>query len=48
VFPSDGARFTAPFQASNRQGGWAATAKWAAADFTGDGETDLLGIWTCA
>jgi hypothetical protein len=45
VFPSDGARFTLPFQASNRNGGWSATAKWAAADFTGDGETDLLAIW---
>jgi hypothetical protein len=45
VFPSDGVRFTAPFQASKRNGGWGDTVKWAAADFTGDGETDLLAIW---
>ncbi len=45
VFPSDGAHFTAPFHASKRNGGWSPSAKWAAADFTGDGNTDVLAAW---
>ncbi len=45
VFPSDGAHFSAPFHASKRNGGWSAGAKWAAADFTGDGSTDALAAW---
>ncbi|MGH8034343.1 MAG: FG-GAP repeat domain-containing protein, partial [Lysobacterales bacterium] len=45
AFPSDGAHFTAPVHVSTRNGGWARGAKWAAADFTGDGLTDVLAIW---
>jgi hypothetical protein len=45
VFPSDGSRFGASTRPSVRDGGWAATAKWAAADYNNDGVTDLLAVW---
>lgn len=45
VFPGDGAKFTRSHRASHRAGGWADTGKHAAADFNGDGLTDILTAW---
>jgi len=45
VFPSDGSQFGRPNHPSGRDGGWGDNVKWAAADFNGDGTTDLASIW---
>ncbi|MCX7042002.1 MAG: VCBS repeat-containing protein [Gammaproteobacteria bacterium] len=45
VFPSDGNQFGRPNHPSGRDGGWGDSVYWVAADFNGDGETDLAGVW---
>ena len=45
VFPSDGSQFGRPNHPSGRDGGWGDSVYWVAADFNGDGTTDLAGIW---
>ena len=45
VFPSDGGQFGRPTHPSGRDGGWSDSVMWAAADFNGDGKTDLASIW---
>ncbi len=45
VFPGDGNKFLPHSQWNVRDGGWGDTVKWVAADFTGDGLTDIAAIW---
>ena len=45
VFLSDGSKFPGWTQWSDRDGGWGDTVKWVAADFDGDGKTDVGAAW---
>jgi hypothetical protein len=45
VFLSDGTKFNASGQWSDRDGGWVDKARWFAGDFNGDGKTDIGAAW---
>jgi hypothetical protein len=45
VFPGDKTKFPGWTHWAIRDGGWADSTKWTAADFNGDGKTDIAGIW---
>ncbi|RJF92813.1 hypothetical protein D3871_28020 [Noviherbaspirillum saxi] len=45
VYLSSGTQFQAPVAWTTRDGGWGSEVKWTAADFDGDGLTDLNATW---